>query len=82
MIYTAETLPPIAAAAGVAHLQAGQQMIGGSCVLQHWQVPDELNQAKKSLREGGVDVLLLSPHLLLPDAGLDDFTKLGLENNP
>jgi hypothetical protein len=29
-----------------------------------------------------VDVLLLSPHMLLPDEGIDRFARLGLENNP
>lgn len=82
MIYTADWLPQIAQAAGVAHLKAGQQMIGGSRVLQHWDLPDEQNQAKKALKEGIVDVLTLSPHLLMPDEGIDNYTKLGLEKNP
>jgi len=82
MIFTADTLPPIAKSAGVSHLMAGQQMIGGSRVVQHWNLPDEKNQAKKALRESIVDVLLLSPHLLLPDEGIDNYTKLGLEKNP
>jgi hypothetical protein len=29
-----------------------------------------------------VDVLTVSPHMLLPDEGIDNFTKLGLEKNP
>jgi hypothetical protein len=82
MIYTADWLPQIAQAAGVAHLKAGQQMIGGSRVLQHWDLPDEQNQAKKALKEGIVDVLTLSPHLIMPDEGIDNFTKLGLQKNP
>jgi hypothetical protein len=45
-------------------------------------VPDDRNLAKKALREGAVDVLLVSPQLLLPDEGIDNFTKLGLERNP
>jgi hypothetical protein len=82
MIYTADWLPQIANAAGVSHLKAGQQMIGGSRVLQHWDLPDEQNQAKKALKEGIVDVLTLSPHLIMPDKGIENFTKLGLEKNP
>ena len=82
MIYTAEWLPQIAQTAGVAHLNAGQQMIGGSRVLQHWNLPDDQNQAKKALKEGVVDVLTLSPHMIMPDEGIDNFTKLGLEKNP
>ena len=82
MIYTAGMLPAVSKSAGAAYLNAGQQMIGGSQVIQHWNLPDEKNQAKKALREGIVDVLTLSPHLLLPDAGIDNFTKLGLDTNP
>ncbi|MCB1212028.1 MAG: hypothetical protein KDK97_22085, partial [Verrucomicrobiales bacterium] len=82
MIYTAKFLPPLATAAGIGYQDAGQQMLGGSQVIQHWNVPDEKNRAKAALREGKVDVLTLSPHMLLPDAGIDNFTKLGLEKNP
>jgi hypothetical protein len=82
MIYTAKWLPPMAEGAGIGYRDAGQQMIGGSRVLQHWNLPDEKNKAKAALREGKVDVLTLSPHILLPDEGIDDFTKLGLEKNP
>ncbi len=82
MIFTADTLPVVAQLAGVPHLKAGQQMIGGSRTLQHWNVPDDRNEAKKALREGRVDVLTLSPQLLLPDEGIDHFTQLGLEKNP
>ncbi len=82
MIFTAKLLPPMAQAAGIAHVSAGQQMLGGSRVLQHWNLPDEKNVAKKALNEGRVDVITLSPHMLLPDEGIDNFTKLGLEHNP
>jgi len=82
MIYTADWMPQIANAAGVKHLKARQQMIGGSRVTQHWDLPDDKNQAKKALKEGIVDVLTLSPHLIMPDEGIDKFTRLGLEKNP
>ena len=82
MIFTGQQLPPMAEAAGIAYRDAGTQMIGGSRALQHWNVPDDRNLAKKALREGAVDVLLLSPFIQLPDEGIDEFTKLGLENNP
>jgi hypothetical protein len=82
MIFTGQQLPPMAEAAGIGYRDAGTQMIGGSRTLQHWNVPDDRNLAKKALRESAVDVLLLSPHLLLPDEGIDNFTKLGLEKNP
>ena len=82
MIFTAKLLPPMAQAAGVLYEPAGQQMIGGSRVLQHWELPEGRNVAKAALREGKVDVLTLSPHMLVPDEGIDNFTKLGLEKNP
>ncbi len=82
MIYTAKLLPPLAEAAGIAHVNAGQQMIGGSRVMQHWQLPDEKNRAKAVLRAGDADVLTLSPNALMPDEGIDLYTKLGLEKNP
>jgi hypothetical protein len=82
MIFTARLLPPMAQAAGIHYLPAGQQMLGGSRVIQHWNLPDDKNRAKEALRAGNVDVLTLSPHFLLPDEGIDNFTKLGLEANP
>jgi hypothetical protein len=82
MIFTGQQLPPMAEAAGIAYRDAGTQMIGGSRTLQHWNAPDDRNLAKKALSEGAVDVLLVSPQLLLPDEGIDNFTKLGLEENP
>lgn len=82
MLFTAKLLPPMAEAAGIAHVNAGQQMIGGSRVIQHWNLPDAKNGAKNALREGKVDVLTLSPHTLLPDPGIDQFTRLGIEKNP
>ncbi|MDI1313015.1 hypothetical protein [Prosthecobacter sp.] len=82
MIFTASMLPKMVEAAGIGYEDAGRQMIGGSRTLQHWEMPDENNLAKKALRGGSVDVLTVSPHMLLPDEGIDNFTKLGLEKNP
>lgn len=82
MIFTARLLPPMTQAAGIPYVEPGQQMIGGSRVIQHWNLPDDKNRAKAALREGNVDVITLSPHMLLPDEGIDNFTKLGLERNP
>lgn len=81
MIYTAKLLPPMAEAAGIAHVNAGQQMIGGSRVIQLWNLPNARNLAKSALREGKVDGLTLSPSIQMPDPGIDRFTKLGLEKN-
>ncbi len=82
MIFTAKLLPPMVQAAGLPSAPIGQQMIGGSRVIQHWNLPDDKNRAKTALLAGSVDVLTLSPHILLPDEGIENFTKLGLEKNP
>jgi len=65
----------------VGHEGAGLSVIGGSRVIQHWNVADEKNEVKKALREGRVDVLTLSP-IWMPDEGIEKFTALGLEHNP
>jgi hypothetical protein len=72
----------MAKAAGIqGHEGVGLSMIGGSRVIQHWDVPEEKNTAKAALRAGKVDVLTLSP-IWLPDAGIEKFATLGLEHNP
>lgn len=81
-IFVAKILPELAQSAGIKHLAAGQQMIGGSRTIQHWNLPDDQNKAKAALRAGEVDVFTVSPHALLPDEGIDNFAKLGLEKNP
>jgi 6-phosphogluconolactonase len=63
------------------HVPVGLSSIGGSRVIQHWDVPEEKNKAKEALRTGNVDVLTLSP-IHLPDEGIENFTKLALEYNP
>jgi hypothetical protein len=62
------------------HVQVGLSSIGGSRVIQHWDVPEEKNKAKEALKTGKVDVLTLSP-IHLPDPGIENFTKLALEHN-
>src|SRR5262245_14221899 len=63
------------------HSQVGVQGIGGSRVIQHWNLADDKNKVKPALKEGKVDVLTLSP-IYHPDDGIDNLTKLALENNP
>jgi hypothetical protein len=75
-------LATLAKSAGIAdHKQAGTSSIGGSYVYQHWNVPDEKNTLKQALRSAEIDVLTLSP-IYLPDDGIENFAKLGLEHNP
>jgi hypothetical protein len=63
------------------HAQVDTQSIGGSRVIQHWELADEKNKAKKALASGRVDVLTLSP-IYLPDEGIAKFSELALEHNP
>lgn len=62
------------------HVQVGLSSIGGSRTIQHWDIAPEKNKAKEALKSGKVDVLTLSP-IFLPDAGIENFTSLALENN-
>ncbi len=62
------------------HVQIDISSIGGSRVIQHWDLPEEKNKAKKALKTGQVDVLTLSP-IFLPDEGIKNFTRLALEHN-
>ena len=76
-------LDQIAKAAKIdGHKIAGLQGLGGSTVTQHWNLPDEKDNARKALKTGKVDVLTLSPHLMMPDEAIDKFTALMLEHNP
>lgn len=78
----ATPLADICRLAGIDHKVAGTQSIGGSTVTQHWNLPDGKNKAKKALAAGEVDVLTLSPNVLMPDPAIDQFTALLLEHNP
>lgn len=75
-------LEKIAKAAEIeGHVQIARQGIGGSYVHQHWDRPDDENVVKQALKTGRVDVLTLSP-IYLPDDGIENFARLGLETNP
>lgn len=60
----------------------GRQALGGSRVIQHWNLADERNEAKKALAGGKVDVLTLSPNMQMPDEGIDLFVDFALKHNP
>ena len=73
----------IVKAAGIqGHKQMGAQGIGGSRVIQHWDLADDKNKAKQALTSGEVDVFTMAAHLAIPDAGIANFTELGLKHNP
>ena len=81
-VFVYHLVDEMAKSAGIAdHQSVGISRIGGSRVIQHWDVPDEKNEAKAALIAGKVDVLTLSP-IWLPDEGIEKFARLGLEHNP
>lgn len=80
--FVPKLLNAISQSAGIAdHVQVGVSSIGGSTVLQHWDVPDEKNLVKPALRDGKIDVLTLSP-IWLPDEGIEKFVALAVSGNP
>jgi hypothetical protein len=81
-MFVVPILNEMAIGAGIKdHRIAGKSSIGGSRVMQHWEIPDEKNQAKAALRAGEVDVLTLAP-IWMPEEGIEKFAKLGFEHNP
>ncbi|HUE73675.1 MAG TPA: hypothetical protein VMP01_22545 [Pirellulaceae bacterium] len=64
------------------HKLAGTQGIGGSKVIQHWDLADGKNKARPALESGQVDVFTMAAHLMVPDDGITNFTELGLKHNP
>ena len=81
-VFVPGILADIAKSAGIKdHKFVGLSAIGGSRVIQHWNVADEKNKAKEALKAGKVDVLTLSP-IHLPDDGIEKFAELAVEHNP
>ncbi|HEX3869762.1 MAG TPA: hypothetical protein VHV77_04970 [Pirellulales bacterium] len=81
-MFVVRLLDEIAEKAGIEGQKiVGKSGIGGSRVIQHWDVADEKNEAKRLLSEGKIDVLTLAP-IWLPDEGIQNFVHLGLEHNP
>lgn len=79
--WVARMLNDMAASAGIqGHQIAGVSSIGGSKVIQHWDVAEEKNLAKKALIAGQVDVLTLSP-IWLPDPGIENFAQLAVKHH-
>jgi hypothetical protein len=58
----------------------GLSSIGGSRVIQHWDVPNAKNQARVVLGTGRVEVLTLAP-VFMPDDGIGNFAALAREKN-
>ena len=77
-----DLLQEMARLAGIkGHVWAERQGIGGSRVIQHWDLPDDQNKAKQALLTGNIDVMTMNP-IFMPDEGIAKFVKLGLEKNP
>jgi hypothetical protein len=75
MWYVPTTLGEMAAAAGIKeHKLVGVQRLGASKTLQHWNLPDAKNEAKKALKTGAVDAFVMSP-IQFPDEGIENFVK-------
>ena len=73
----------IVKAAGIqGHKVVGTQGIGGSRVIQHWDLAEAQNKAKSALAAGEVDVFTMAAHVQIPDEGISKFTELGLMHNP
>lgn len=75
-------LGQVAKSAGITdHKQVGASGIGGSNVIQHWNVPDDKMKSKATLESGELDVLTMAP-IFLPDEGIENFVKLASEKSP
>ncbi len=77
-------MPPLVAemakSAGIqGHEQLAISSIGGSKVIQHWDLPPEKNKAKPVLVAGQAELFTMAP-TFLPDPGIENFVKLGLEH--
>ncbi len=81
-MFVPQCVESIAKAAGISgHQTVGVSLIGGSKVIQHWDLSDETHQAKEILMKGGVDVMTMAP-MTKPDPGIEKFTELALQHNP
>jgi hypothetical protein len=82
-MFVPQRIEQMVKAAGIeGHKLVGTQGIGGSRVIQHWDLADDKNKAKPALMSGEVDVFTMAAHLAIPDEGIAKFTELGLKHNP
>jgi hypothetical protein len=81
-VFMPPILEQIAKSAGITgHQQVGLSPIGGSYVIQHWDVRDDQFKSKATLESGKLDVLTIAP-LYLPDEGIENFVRLASEKCP
>jgi hypothetical protein len=82
-LFVPRNVEQLVASAGIqGHKLVGTQGIGGSRVIQHWELEDEKNKAKPALASGEVDVFTMAAHVAIPDEGITRFVELGLTHNP
>src|SRR5256885_13604782 len=82
MWYVPDPLAELAESAQIkGHKKVGLQRLGASKTLQHWELPEDKNQAKKALKAGQGDGVVRSP-FQVPAEGVEDFVNVGLEPNP
>jgi hypothetical protein len=82
-MFVPERMSRLAETAGIdAYKLAGTQSLGGSRVEQHWNLPEDKNQAKKILASAQADVFTMAPNVQMPDDGIERFAELGLKHNP
>jgi len=82
-MFVPRNVEQLVTAAGIqGHKLVGTQGIGGSRVIQHWDLADDKNKAKPALTIGEVDVFTMAAHVAIPDEGITRFTELGLKHNP
>jgi hypothetical protein len=82
-MFVPQNVEQLVKAAGIqGHKLVGRQGIGGSRVIQHWELADDKNTAKPALAGGAVDVFTMAAHVAIPDDGITHFTNLGLKHNP
>ncbi len=66
---------------GIKDHAAAVQRMGFSRTQQFWDQPEAQSQTKQALRTGTIDALVMSP-MDMPDKGVEEFVKLGLQDNP
>jgi hypothetical protein len=76
-----EPLAEMVKAYGIKDHTASVQRMGFSRTQQFWDQPEAQSQAKQALKTGKIDALVMSP-MDMPDKGVEEFVKLGLQDNP